>query len=112
MKYKTTKVVSEEVTVVTCDLCKREIFGAWKCKCLICGRDVCEECSYPTDDRFIPNQYDGDYSSYDICKPCWLKGKNFLNKLEESNVKLKDAEAEHLKEKNNIIKEWVNYVKN
>ena len=84
MRTKTIENVPTPVITITCDRCEGTgNFPRYvrKTECVICGRDVCRNCSYLFEEEYL-NTPDAmtDYPSV-ICKVCWDDGKEFREKI-------------------------------
>jgi len=96
MRKTTTKPV-EEIYVYFCDICGKSCNGH---TCVICGREICRECTVYHDmydcDLREPNNYNSDRPER-ICRPCWDSGEEFREKIMEIREAKEKQEEELMK---------------
>ena len=96
---RTIKKIEKEIETVICDRCNSATGRAKKC--LLCGRDVCWNCSVLTENvtySFSDHAgFDSDYPEH-ICKQCWTDIKplrlEYAVKIREAKDALESLEAE------------------
>ena len=77
-----------EVKVILCDRCRRIIASG---KCIVCGRDVCNECSKSLSVRagsevhllILTTEY-FDKTNVRICKDCFRKIRDGISEISKS----------------------------